>query len=98
MTREETWIEPEGSARTVNWTRRARVRLIPNPHNPVALPYGGLRIVRCGIPDTFFTIPARWRGVRGFVSIVDDEACFTPNAAPSCRICAPGRHDNDAAG
>lgn len=82
----ETWIESEELAYpSGGFLRRGYVRLRQNPHNPIALAYGTLRLVRLSVPDTFFSVPAklRWRGrtVDGFVSVVDDEYRFTPEAA-----------------
>lgn len=95
----ETWLEPEGIVYPSGASiRRAFVRIRQNPHNPVELKYGELRVVRCGLPDTSFSIPAslRVRGiprVRGFVS-VDEKAgeyTFTPNADPgACLDCETG--------
>jgi hypothetical protein len=84
-----TWLEPE------EWTypsggflRRAYVRLRANQHAPFALQapdVGTYRTVRASIPDTYFSIPARLRlrgrTVRGFVSVIDEEFTFTPEAA-----------------
>ena len=87
-----TWIEgeefayPEGG-----FTRRARAVLRKNPNNPIELPYGELRTVRCSIPDTYFSIPARLRikgrTVQGYLSIdtsgpsdADAFVTFTPEA------------------
>jgi hypothetical protein len=39
--------------------RRGRALLRQNPHNPVSLPYGEVRAIRAGIPDTYFTVPAK---------------------------------------
>lgn len=83
-----TWLNREelaycGGALSAS-PRKARVVLRQNPNNPVSLPYGSERIVRVGIPDTYFTIPAvfRMRGkyIRGFVSCDDGVFTFTPNA------------------
>ena len=83
-TLKDTWIEVEEYAYpSGGFLRRGRVRVRPNPNNPIALPYGELRAIRCSIPDTFFSIPARlrYRGqvVKGFVSVHDDEYTFTPD-------------------
>jgi len=69
-----TWIEAESFAYN-GGTRRAFVRVGD----------GTLRIVRAGIPDTFFSIPATYRRrlngkratVRGFVSSGEEEFRFT---------------------
>jgi hypothetical protein len=59
----ETWIDAE----EVCYPGKALVR------KGRALYRGKLIAVRCGIPDTFFTIPARVRvkgkSVRGYVSV-----------------------------
>jgi len=94
----DTWIEPEDVCYpSGGMLRRARVFVDRNPHNPTGLPYGELRTVRAGIPDTWFTIPARlrYRGrtVRGFVTLctVREQLIFIPDADPdACRVCAPG--------
>lgn len=93
----QTWLEPEQWAYNRSFGRRAKVRIRPNPHNPVVLPYGALRMVRAGIPDTFFSIPARFRYarriVKGFISKLsgEDEFSFTPEADPAaCVSCAAG--------
>lgn len=79
-----TWLEGEELCYpSGGFKRRARVILRRNEHNPLVLPYGETRVVKCSIPDTFFSIPARlsWRGqtVRGFVSVneVDGANVFT---------------------
>jgi hypothetical protein len=68
----DTWIEPE------EWcylhggmTRRARVRF----------PNGRLRVVRCGIPDTWFSIPVRKSDGDGYITINTDnnELEFRPH-------------------
>jgi hypothetical protein len=85
-----TWLEGEELCYpSGGFKRRARVILRRNEHNPLVLPYGESRVVKCSIADTFFSIPARlsWRGqtVRGFVSVTDDRGMqvftFTPEAA-----------------
>lgn len=96
----DTWIDPEEYAYpNGGFTRRARVELRANMHNPVALPYGELRTVRASIPDTYFTIPARLRyqgkTIRGFVSSPSDgiegRLYFTPEPDPDqCRHCQAG--------
>lgn len=67
----DTWIEDESFAYPAGgFTRRARV----------CLPDGSFKVVRCSIPDTFFTIPAKAvlvdpndktirRVVNGYVSV-----------------------------
>jgi hypothetical protein len=81
-----TWLEPEHlTYPRGGFTRRACVRLTRNPHNPIELPYGELRIVRCSVPDSFVSIPARLvhrgKAIRGFVSNRNEEYTFTPEAA-----------------
>lgn len=93
-----TWIEPEEYCYpNGGFHRRARVVVRQNPHNPISLPYGEYRIVRAGIPDTFFSIPARLRikgkTVKGFLShdSSDGELMFTPEADPeNCTECPSG--------
>ena len=80
--RGDTWLQAEEAAYPHGgFTRRAYCIIRRNPYNPdVPLPYGELRTVRCSIPDTYFTIPARYKGVEGFVSVCDDGGfTFTPN-------------------
>ena len=95
----ETRIDPEEYAYHSKWGRKAIVILRANPHNPIQLPYGQVRKVRAGIPDTFFSIPAmlahKPRKVRGFISTPYDGEqgilYFTPEASPeTCEICTPG--------
>jgi hypothetical protein len=81
-----TWLEPEHlTYPRGGFTRRACVRLTRNPHNPIELPYGELRIVRASVADSFSSIPARltYRGsvVRGYVALDKSEFTFTPEAA-----------------
>lgn len=101
-----TWLEPEEVAYSGGFRRRAFVQVRPNEHNPLPdLPIGGLRVVRCGIPDTYSTIPARmtFKGkvLRGYVSVGEgrtdtggmrgDVFTFTPEADPArCEKCLPG--------
>ena len=64
----DTWIDPEERCYPHGgFHRRAR-----------CLWRGGHRLVRAGLPDTFFTIPARLRHrgqtVRGFLSVGEDGA------------------------
>lgn len=63
----DTWLEPESLCYpSGGMLRRARARCGD----------GKMRVVRCGIPDTFFSIPAagkiRGEYVRGFVSVDTD--------------------------
>ena len=93
-----TWLEAE--ERTYpsgGFLRRARVVLRRNPHNPIELAYGTLRIVKASIPDTFTTIPARLRThgrtIVGYVSVERDSELFTftPEADPTaCLNCKSG--------
>ena len=94
----ETRIDPEEYAYRAKWGRKATVILRANPHNPIQLPYGKVRTVRAGIPDTFFSIPAmlahKPRKVRGFISTpdgIEGVLYFTPEASPeTCGTCAAG--------
>lgn len=94
----ETWLEPEERCYPRGgMARRARVRIARNKHNAIDLPYGELRIVRAGIPDTAFTVPARlrYRGrtVRGYIAGADDgELDFRPEASDGVEheaLCMP---------
>lgn len=85
-----TWLESESFAYPRGgFTRRAYVELRRNPNNPVELPYGRCYVVRCSIPDTAFSIPARlrFRGntIAGFISVPADTEpsrfTFTPEAS-----------------
>lgn len=68
-----TWIEPEEYCYS-GGKRRAYV----------TMPDGAKRVVLCGLPDTFFSIPARARvnkrTVKGFVSVNESRTgfIFTP--------------------
>lgn len=69
-----TWLESESWAYPAGgFTRRAYVELRLNMCNPLDLPYGRRYLVKCSIPDTYFSIPARliYRGktIRGYVSV-----------------------------
>lgn len=64
----DTWLEPEAYCYPSGaQLRRARCKM----------PDGSLRVVRCGIPDTFFSIPAhvtiKGKYVRGWVSSNDEQ-------------------------
>lgn len=99
-----TWLEPEDLAYPNGaMRRRALVFVRPNEHNPLTdLPIGSLRVVRCGIPDTYSSIPARLtfkgKALKGYISVgpchtghADDVFTFTPEAAPDrCEKCLPG--------
>lgn len=75
VTIEDTWLEAEefcySSSDGSAMNRRALVRF----------PDGSLRIVRCAIPDTYFSIPARARiankSIEGFIT--SDESGFKFN-------------------
>jgi hypothetical protein len=90
-----TWLHPEDYASpsgSINAGRKAHVVLRANPHNPIRLPYGELRTVAVGIPDTMSTIPARLRfagrRLAGYVSVDDGALTFTPEADPThCIMC-----------
>lgn len=54
--------------------RRGTAIVVRNKFNPIpGLPYGEIRSIRAGVPDTYFSIPARlrFRGrtVRGFLTV-----------------------------
>lgn len=90
-----TWIEPE--ERTYpsgGFHRRAYVTLRANQHNPVVLPYGEKRLVVCSIPDSAFTIPARFRfkgqRIKGYISGDSGTLTFTPEASDGCIVCVEG--------
>lgn len=73
----ETWIDPEELAYDVP--------LYDSPRKCRAIcPDGKLRIVVCGVPDTYFSIPARLvykhKTVQGFVSSCEEGFSFTPYA------------------
>lgn len=83
-----TWIEAESFAYPHGgFTRRAYVELRQNPNNPIELPYGRRYVVKCSVPDTYSTIPARFsfRGqtIKGYISVQNDQTdaakfTFTP--------------------
>lgn len=63
-----TWLEGEEFAYPAGgFTRRAWV----------TMPDGSRRIVWCSIPDTYFSIPARWRRRRGFLTTDEQGIKFT---------------------
>ena len=67
----DTWMESECYCYpNGGMTRRARVRF----------PDGKLRVVRCGIPDTFFSVPVRKSDGDGFICNDDEtgEYVFRP--------------------
>lgn len=86
--RADTWLQDEEYAYPRGgFTRYARVRVRQNDSHPdarIAPIVGTLPIVRCSIPDTFFSIPARLKTarktVRGYISVIDDVFTFTPEA------------------
>jgi hypothetical protein len=63
----ETWLEPEELAGP-NGGKRRRCK--------ARCPDGKLRTFRCGIPDTFFTIPCKGGG---FIYVRDGEYNFHPD-------------------
>lgn len=85
----QTWLEAEERAYPAGgFTRYARVMIRQNashPHTGIAPIIGTPRVVRCSIPVTFFSIPARlrYRGktVRGYISVIEDVFTFTPEAS-----------------
>lgn len=79
-----TWLDPEERAYPHGAERRrGRAILRRNPCNPMDLPYGTLRAVHAGIPDTYSTIPAyitvRGRRVRGYLFRDDHVLYWSPN-------------------
>lgn len=85
----KTWLMPEEDCYPSGGIlRRGRAILRQNPHNPIVLPYGEIRAVLAGLPETFFSISAKVRvkgqTVRGFLDVGTDcdvwEWQFTPNA------------------
>lgn len=71
----ETWIEPEEYSYH-GAERRALARMLD----------GSLRVIRCKLADTFFSIPGRTSdGTKGFLSIDTDanEITFRPYPADS---------------
>lgn len=58
-----TWLESEDFAYpSGGFTRRAYAVLVPNRTRPgLVLPYGRHVLVRASLPDTAYSIPARWR-------------------------------------
>lgn len=93
----DTWIDPEERAYPAGgFTRKGRAVLHQNEHNPIVLPYGEVRAIRCSIPDSAWTIPARlrYRGrtVKGFIDADEGVYRFTPDAAPAhCTMCESGQ-------
>jgi len=98
----ETWLEPEELTYPGGgFSRRAVVVIRANEHHSIeGLPVGSTHVVRCSVPYTYFTIPARLRlgrhqhgdrTIRGYVSEVDGFFAFTPEADPAlCRVCEEG--------
>lgn len=74
----ETWVEAEAYCYpNGGFYRRARVRF----------PDGKLRIVRCGIADTWFSIPVRKSDADGYIFVASDdngvtEFRFQPHVKP----------------
>jgi len=97
MNKPETWIDPEELAYPDGgFTRKGRVVLTRNPHNPIDLAYGEVRTVMVSLPDTAFSIPAKLRirgkTVKGYVSSDPAGLMFTPEADPAacgCGVCGP---------
>ncbi len=72
--RGDTWLEPEDYCYPRGgMTRRARVRF----------PDGKLRVLRCGIPDTWFSVPVRKSDGDGYITTRDDG----PTGAPEFVFC-----------
>lgn len=71
-----TWIDDESLAYYSGSLRQSRRRAL------VRCPDGKLRTVRCGIPDTFFSIPASlsFKGTRvaGYVASTETGVEFRP--------------------
>jgi hypothetical protein len=63
---QDTWIEPESLCYPGGGMHRRARALCPD---------GKLRVVVCGLPDTFFSIPAKGGGWIGFE---DDVVKFHP--------------------
>ena len=64
----DTWLEPEELCYPHGgMTRRAKA----------ICEDGKLRVVKCGIPDTFFSIPAKLGAAKGFVSSEESGFHFT---------------------
>ena len=88
--RDGTWLESESlTYPSGGYHRRAYATIRPNSYRdgPEGLPYGEKRVVWCSIPDTWFSVPARWTSrrfgtVRGFVSTIGTDEfatlVFTP--------------------
>ena len=69
-------IEPESLCYSGNsYNRRAKVWV-----NDALTGKRMLRIVRCKLPDSFSSVPAKLDRVKGFVSIESGEFTFTPCA------------------
>lgn len=83
----KTWVDPEEVAYPDGgMKRRARVKVTQNTSHPVAAIgplVGKYRMVRAGIADTYFSIPAVLRvhgvSIRGYISSNDGELVWTPN-------------------
>lgn len=94
----KTYLDPEEKAYPHGgFTRQGRAVLRRNPHNPIELPYGTTVRVRASIPDTFFTVPARYtpRGgttIAGYLHSDDGVWAFQPHADPAtCERCDSGK-------
>ena len=69
-----TWLEPEELCYPRGAiTRRAKILAWIDSKKDFEY-----RIVRCGLPDTFFSIPAKLGRIRGFISSGEGEFEFTP--------------------
>ncbi len=64
-----TWLEPEELCYPSGGRHRRALALVAGTET--------LRVVRCGIPDTYFTIPADG----GYVSVDDGAFTFHPKKA-----------------
>lgn len=72
--RGETWIEDESLA----YNTYSGAPTGSNRRGKVRFPDGKLRIVRLGVADTYFSVPAKPNhGKIGFVSVIDGEFRFT---------------------
>lgn len=66
-----TWLESESFCYFPYGGKRRRARAL--------CPDGKLRVLRCGIPDTFFTIPVRGGG---FLSVDAGVVVYHPSPQP----------------
>jgi hypothetical protein len=89
-----TWLESETLAYpSGGFHRRAFAIIMRNPHNPISLPYGAVRLVRASVPDTHYSVPARlrYRGrtVRGYLSMRELEEISVSPAGESTTVTYP---------